>query len=34
MTSLRVEPRPFDHGRRKNDAFTYLAMLPIIATGK
>ena len=29
MTRVQVEPRPFDQGRRKNDAFTHLATLPI-----
>ena len=28
VTRVRVEPRSFDQGRRKNDAFTHLAMLP------
>ena len=28
MTRVRVEPRPFDQGRRKNDAFTHSATLP------
>ena len=28
-TRVRVEPRPFDQGRRKNDAFTHSATLPI-----
>ena len=28
VTRVRVEPRSFDQGRRKNDAFTYLATLP------
>ena len=28
MTRVRVEPRPFNQGRRKNDAFTHSAMLP------
>ena len=28
MTRVRVEPRSFDQGRRKNDAFTYSATLP------
>ena len=27
-TRVRVEPRSFDQGRRKNDAFTHLATLP------
>ena len=29
MTRVRVEPRSFDQGRRKNDAFTHSATLPI-----
>ena len=30
VTRVRVdEPRPFDQGRRKNDAFTHSATLPI-----
>ena len=29
MTRLRVEPRSFDQGRRKNNAFTHSATLPI-----
>ena len=29
VTRVRVEPRSFDQGRRKNDAFTYSATLPI-----
>ena len=28
VTRVRVEPRPFDQGRRKNDAFTHSATLP------
>ena len=28
VTSVRVEPRSFDQGRRKNDAFTHSATLP------
>ena len=28
VTRVRVEPRSFDQGRRKNDAFTHSAMLP------
>ena len=28
---VRVEPRSFDQGRRKNDAFTHSATLPTIA---
>ena len=28
VTRVRVEPRTCDHGGRKNDAFTYSAMLP------
>ena len=28
VTRVRVEPRSFDQGRRKNDAFTFLATLP------
>ena len=27
-TRVRVEPRSFDHSRRKNDAFTHSATLP------
>ena len=27
VTRVRVEPRPFDQGRRKNDAFTHSATL-------
>ena len=27
-TRVRVEPRPFDQGRRKNDAFTHSSTLP------
>ena len=30
MTRVRVEPRPFDQGRRKNNAFSHLATLPTI----
>ena len=30
VTRARVEPRSFDQGRRKNDAFTYLATLPTL----
>ena len=30
MTRVRVEPRPFDQGRRKNDAFTHSATLPFL----
>ena len=29
VTRVRVEPRSFDQGRRKNDAFTYSATLPV-----
>ena len=28
VTRVRVEPRPFDQGGRKNDAFTHSATLP------
>ena len=28
VTRVRVEPRSFDQGRRKNDAFTHSATLP------
>ena len=28
VTRVRVEPRPFDQGRHKNDAFTHSATLP------
>ena len=28
VTRVQVEPRPFDQGRRKNDAFTHSATLP------
>ena len=28
VTRVQVEPRLFDQGRRKNDAFTHLATLP------
>ena len=28
VTRVLVEPRPFDQGRRKNDAFTHSATLP------
>ena len=28
MTRVWVEPRPFDQGLRKNDAFTHSATLP------
>ena len=28
VTRVRVEPRSYDKGRRKNDAFTHSAMLP------
>ena len=31
VTRVRVEPRSFDQGRRKNDAFTYSATLPTIS---
>ena len=30
VTRVRVEPRSFDRGRRKNDAFTHSATLPTI----
>ena len=30
VTWVRVEPRQFDQGRRKNDAFTHSATLPTI----
>ena len=30
VTRVRVEPRLFDQGRRKNDAFTHSATLPTI----
>ena len=30
VTRVRVEPRPFDQGRRKNDAFTHSATLPTL----
>ena len=30
MNRVRVEPRSFDQGRRKNDAFTYSATLPTL----
>ena len=30
VTRVRVEPRPIDQGRRKNDAFTHSATLPTI----
>ena len=29
MTRVRVKPRPFDQVRRKNDAFTHSATLPM-----
>ena len=29
VTRVRVEPRSFDQGRRKNDAFTHSATLPL-----
>ena len=29
VTRVRVEPRPFDQGRRKNDALTHSATLPL-----
>ena len=28
VSRVRVEPRPFGQGRRKNDAFTHSATLP------
>ena len=31
VTRVRVEPRSFDQGRRKNDAFTYSAALPTVS---
>ena len=31
VTRVRVEPRSFDQGRRKNDAFTYSATLPTVS---
>ena len=31
VTRVRVEPRSFDQGRRKNDAFTHSATLPTFA---
>ena len=34
VTRVRVEPRPFDQGRRKNDAFTHSATLPTIVNEK
>ena len=30
VTRVRVEPRPFDQGRRKNDAFTHSATLVVM----
>ena len=30
VTWVWVEPRPFDQGRRKNDAFTHSATLPTL----
>ena len=30
VTRVRVEPRSFDQGRRKNDAFNHSATLPIV----
>ena len=33
VTRVRVEPRSFDQGRRKNDAFTHLATLPTKEVG-
>ena len=30
VTRVRVEPRSFDQGYQKNDAFTHLATLPTI----
>ena len=30
VTRVRVEPRSFDQGRRKNDAFTHLATLAMV----
>ena len=32
VTRVRVEPRSFDQGHRKNDAFTYSATLPTSAS--
>ena len=29
---MRVEPRSFDQGRRKKDAFTHLVTLPTVST--
>ena len=34
VTRVRVEPRSFDQGRRKNDAFTYLTTLPTFFSKK
>ena len=31
VTRVRVEPRSFDQGLRKNDAFTHSATLPTVA---
>ena len=33
VTRVRVEPRPFDQGRRENDAFTHSATLPTCPFG-
>ena len=32
VTRVRVEPRSFNQGRRKNDAFTHSAKLPTAST--
>ena len=32
VTRVRVEPRPFDQGRRKNDGFTHSATLPVVGS--
>ena len=34
MTRVRVEPRPLDQGRRKNDALTHSATPPTIKVGE
>ena len=34
VTRVRVEPRSFDQGHRKNDAFTYSATLPTLVNGR
>ena len=31
---MRVEPKSFDQGRRKNDAFTHSATLPIVKSSE